>query len=389
MAPEAGVVPDPDVTARVAWLERFYDLVFVAAVGRFANELGTKPDLAHIVTVLGWLVSLWFAWFLVTLRLNRFPDDGWGMRTVVVIQLLATTVATAAAISVTTTVDNTGGYIATACIGLGITLLYVTIPRHDAPDRRLVVAPAVGSLAVSAAILLSLVAPRPVATSLAIVIGIVFVVVLLAWYLPRLAVIRPVDPHHAADRHAQLFMVLMGLSFLKVAFATDPKHGVEYGVIVAAFAVGFAFWTMYIDGVLSLGFPMPPSTQRTWLVAQLLLSIGITVAAASVIAFPPTGSGVLTHSGALLEGGSIVAVLGAFAVLAATAARPERNLVVSRSLAAAAVVVVTLSASVVSIVRDDAFSGVLALVIVGAAIVDGFLRSRTQNERQEAGGGCS
>ena len=56
-------------------------------------------------------------------------------------------------------------------------------------------------------------------------------------------------------RHGQLLLVLLGLSFLKVAFVTDPRTGVRYVVVVSAFAVGFASWTLYVDGVLPLGFP--------------------------------------------------------------------------------------------------------------------------------------
>ena len=75
--------------ARVAWLERFYDLVFVACVGRFANKLGVTPDLPHTLSVLVWLIGLWAAWFLVTQRLNRFPEEGWLTRGIVVVQLLS------------------------------------------------------------------------------------------------------------------------------------------------------------------------------------------------------------------------------------------------------------------------------------------------------------
>jgi hypothetical protein len=39
-----GVLPDPETVARVAWLERSYDLVFVACVGRFTNKLGVTPS---------------------------------------------------------------------------------------------------------------------------------------------------------------------------------------------------------------------------------------------------------------------------------------------------------------------------------------------------------
>src|SRR5215469_14695510 len=94
-----GVLPDPETVARVAWLERFYDLVIVACVGRFANKLGAAPDLSHALAVLVWPIGLWGAWLLVTLRLNRFPDEGWLTRGIVFAQLLATTVAAAATLS--------------------------------------------------------------------------------------------------------------------------------------------------------------------------------------------------------------------------------------------------------------------------------------------------
>ena len=124
-------LPDPATAARAAWLERFYDLVFVACVGRFANELGATPDLTHILSVLGWLTGLWGAWFLVSMRLNRFPDEGWLTRGIVVAQLLATTVAVAAAISATRA-DDLGGMVATAALSLGISARY----PHDPPPRR-------------------------------------------------------------------------------------------------------------------------------------------------------------------------------------------------------------------------------------------------------------
>lgn len=251
-------LPDPATAARVAWLERFYDLVFVAVVGRFANELGATPDLAHALSVLGWLAWLWVAWFLVSLRLNRFPDEGWLTRAIVVAQLLATTVAAAAAISATTA-DDRGGVVATIALDLGIWALYLTIPRRDAANRRLVAVPVVGSAVIAATELLRLVMPRAAAAALTSAAGLAFVAVVFGWYLPRLARNRPVEPRHAGDRHGQLFLILMGLSFLKVAFATNPKYGVEYPVVIGAFAAGFALWSIYVDGALPLASPSGPA----------------------------------------------------------------------------------------------------------------------------------
>jgi low temperature requirement protein LtrA len=368
-------LPDPATAARVAWLERFYDLVFVAVVGRFANELGATPDLAHTLSVLGWLAWLWVAWFLVSLRLNRFPDEGWLTRAIVVAQLLATTVAAAAAISATTA-DDRGGVVATIALDLGISALYLTIPRRDAADRRLVAVPVVGSAVIAATELLRLVMPRAAAAALTSAAGLAFVAVVFGWYLPRLARNRPVEPRHAGDRHGQLFLILMGLSFLKVAFATNPKYGVEYPVVIGAFAAGFALWSIYVDGVLPLGFPVRAGPQRGWLIAQLGLALGVTVAAAAVTALPPSRAGTVTVTGAALEGGALAAVMAAFAVLALTAQHPALRLAWARCGAALAIAAVTVAAIVGGKLPDRTFSAALATLVIAAAAADGLLRRR-------------
>jgi len=366
---------DPAVAVRVAWLERFYDLVFVACVGRFANELGATPDLTHILSVLGWLAGLWVAWFLVSLRLNRFPDEGWLTRGIVVAQLLATTAAAAAAISATRA-DDLGGVVATAALALGVSALYLTIPRRDTADRRLVDVPVAGSAGVAAVVLLSLVLPRAAAITLSGAVGLAFGTVVFGWYLPRLARNRPVEPRHAGDRHGQLFLILLGLSFLKVAFATDPKYGVEYPVVIGAFAAGFALWSIYVDGVLPLGFPVRAGPQRSWLIAQLGLALGVTVAAAAVTALPPSTAGTVTVTGAVLEGGSLVAVMAALAVLAVTAQRPAPRLACARCGAAVAMAAVTAAAIAGGKLPDRTFSAALAALVVAAAAADGLLRWR-------------
>ena len=137
----------------------------------------------------------------------------------------------------------------------------------------------------------------------------------------------------------------MGLSFLKVAFATNPKYGVEYPVVIGAFAAGFALWSMYVDGVLPLGFPVRVGPQRGWLVAQLGLALGVTVAA----------------------------VMAAFAV---TAQRPAPRLAYARCGAAAAIAAVTVAAIVGGKLPVRTFSAALATLVVAAAAVDSLLRSR-------------
>jgi low temperature requirement protein LtrA len=364
--------PAPDAwtpAQRVAWLERFYDLVFVACVGRFANELGTATGPGQVAVVLAWLAGLWLAWFLVVTRLNRFPDERAATRAALLGQLLALTLAAAAALS-TTVRDDRLGSLATAAMALGVAVLYATIPREAGADARLVRAQVLGNSAVGASILLALVLPTPVGGLISGVVALSWFVVVLVWYLPRVARARPVEPRHAGERYGQLFLVLMGLSFLKVAFEPGPEGAVAPAVVVGAFAAGFALWSLYVDGVLPLGFPSAVVNQQRWLVAQLVLALGVTVAAAAVVAVPPTTAGMVSPRQAVLEGAAITAMLVALAALARFAEHPQPRSVTVRLAGAGTVVVLAMLAGATGQVPDAVFSLGLAVVIVASAALD-------------------
>jgi len=361
------VEPTP-TASRVVWLERLYDIVFVACVGRFANELGTNPDASHTVLVLGWLSGLWLAWLLVTVRLNRFPDERWSTRAVVVLQLMCTTVAVAAAVSKSSR-DDAAGIVAAAGISLGVAALYAIVPRSSVSDVRVLVLPVAGCVAVGLSTLTALVLPRATAAVLTSAVVLVFLVAVLGSYLTRVARDQPVDARHAADRHAQLFLVLMGLSFLKVAFAADSATGVVFAAVLGAFLVGFSLWVIYIDGVLPLGFPSDASRQRTWLVAQFALALAITVAAAAVTAVPVTQSGAMTIEGALLEGGAFAAGLLAVGVLALSAEHPAVRLAFGWIAVATLVAAITMAGLIV-VVPAKVFSWLVAGAVVLAAGIE-------------------
>ena len=128
--------------------------------------------------------------------------------------------------------------------------------------------------------------------------------------------------------------------------------------------------------MLPLGFPVRAGPQRGWLIAQLGLALGVTVAAAAVTALPPSRAGTVTVTGAGLEGGALAAAMAAFAVLAVTAQRPAPRLAWARCGAAVAIAAVTVAAIVGGKLPDRMFSAALATLIVAAAAVDGLLRRR-------------
>ena len=60
---------------RTTWLELFFDLVFVAAVGQLANALSARPTPTRFFEFLGLFVPVWWAWSGYTFYANRFDTD--------------------------------------------------------------------------------------------------------------------------------------------------------------------------------------------------------------------------------------------------------------------------------------------------------------------------
>ena len=189
----------------------------------------------------------------------------------------------------------------------------------------------------------------------------------------------------AGDRHAQLFLVLMGLSFLKVAFAPDASGTVGYPVVVGSFLTGFALWSMYVDGVLPWASRTGVRRQQVWLSVQLLLSLAVTVAAAAAVALPSSRTGgALPPAQALLEGGSLAAVLAALSVLAVSSQRTSRVRAAVRAAAALALVAITVTALAVGRMPSDTFSALAGSVVVVAAVVEA-LAGRWDDRTREGG----
>ena len=60
---------------RATWLELFFDLVFVAAVGQLASALSSQPTAVRFFEFLGLFVPVWWAWSGYTFYANRFDTD--------------------------------------------------------------------------------------------------------------------------------------------------------------------------------------------------------------------------------------------------------------------------------------------------------------------------
>ncbi|MEV6830037.1 low temperature requirement protein A [Amycolatopsis sp. NPDC051102] len=60
---------------RVGWVELYFDLVFVFAVGQVAHSIVTDPHWARIAGALGLFTTLWWTWIGFAVLYNRRGDD--------------------------------------------------------------------------------------------------------------------------------------------------------------------------------------------------------------------------------------------------------------------------------------------------------------------------
>lgn len=378
VSPGHGTAP----RSRVHWLERVYELIFVACVSQLADLLGAEPGLDSALVVVGWLLGLWVVRLMLAMALNRFPDEGAVTRIIVIAQMLALTVMVSTATSVAMT-DNAMGTIATAFLNLTVAAMYWAIGRNHSEVREVVRTPALASLVVAIVVLVTTPFPGALSSGLR---GLAFLGLVLAFfliYLPRVEKVRPTNAEHVAADHGDLFLVLLGLSFVKVAFATSAGGSVNLWVVVGALAVGVALWTVYVDGVVPYGFPTSYPAASRWLGAQLLLATGITVAASAVVVVPPTSDGVVSSSGAILGGGSMAVVFLALAVVAATSPHSPPRLALLRLAVGLTIVIITALVVAWGQATDPSFDLAVGLFAIAGAVVDALVRRAAGPRREE------
>lgn len=61
---------------RVGWVELYFDLVFVFAVGQVAHGIVAEPHWSRVAAALGLFATLWWTWIGFAVLYNRRGDDG-------------------------------------------------------------------------------------------------------------------------------------------------------------------------------------------------------------------------------------------------------------------------------------------------------------------------
>jgi low temperature requirement protein LtrA len=235
-----------DEMRRATWLELFFDLVFVAAVGQLANALAAEPTAARFFEFMGLFVAVWWAWMGFTFYANRFDTDDLAYRLLMLCAMFGVA-ALATTIPSVFRGATEGFALAYIAVRLVLVTLYARASRH-VPEARALVQTYLRFFGFA---ILLWVASLGVGAPWAYVLwGLALCVELSApirgWRsLPD----APVDRRHLPERFGLLTLIVLGESVLAVVLGVSEVSWDARSAAAAAagFLVAASLWWIYFD----------------------------------------------------------------------------------------------------------------------------------------------
>lgn len=274
--PELRVGEEAGAHRHATWLELFYDLVFVAAVGQLGSVISGDYTPGGFLRFGVFFVLVWWLWVGPTFYATRFDSDDLVHRLFTLGQMAA---AACLAVHVPTALETGAAGFALSYAGARLLLVfeYVRAGRAAVPARPLT---SRFAAAFGAAVLLwtaSAFVPSPWRFGL-------WALAFLADLLAPLVAGRLVErfPPHAAhlpERVGLFTIIVLGETILAaVSSMAEAPRGLLVGVTaLLGLVIAFAIWWAYFDGIQAAE-ERPFSTAgayRAWLYAHPPLLAGI------------------------------------------------------------------------------------------------------------------
>ncbi|ARU40854.1 hypothetical protein CCB80_06725 [Armatimonadetes bacterium Uphvl-Ar1] len=269
-----------------SWLELFFDLAFVAVLGRVSVELAKSHDFETLIRFGLIFVPIWWAWIGQVFYLSRFDTDDLSHRLssffqIIVLGFMATSIPKAFAGDVT-------GFV--VCYGLlrGVLVFeYWFAGRHIPEARPLTMIYSRGFLLAIGLWLLSLAVPSPFRYGLWI-LG-----MLVDFWTPNfcreMGVKYPPHPMHTPERFGLFTIIVLGEAVIATVGTLTGMVWTLPAAVAAVMGLMLActIWWVYFDGVGAAEHRVPKSSDdvsryRSWLYGHLPLHGGIVLVALGV-----------------------------------------------------------------------------------------------------------
>jgi low temperature requirement protein LtrA len=270
-------------THYAAWLELFFDLVFVLAVTELAHYLHAHLTLRGFLGYTGLFVTVWWSWICFTFYADQFDPDDVLYRIVMLVAMLFT-IALATSIPDALS-EHTVLFVAAFICLQGLVIALYLWGARDTSARTFATRFAAGFIAGGALWLLSLFIPVPGRyaawmLALAIEIGTPLVVSMTITAQPQYA-------SHIPERFGLFTLIVLGESIVVVGTGIAGTHWQAASVVTAVggFVIAACLWWLYFDRVDTVVIARAMTggwrdivRSYLWSYTHLLVFVGLTAA---------------------------------------------------------------------------------------------------------------
>ncbi len=320
-----------DAGRRVTWLELFFDLIFVAAVGQVAEPLHTHYSLVGLVRFAPLFVLIWWAWTGHTVFSTRFDTDDVIQRALTLVQMFAVAVMAANAKDALDSRSSAGFAAAYAAVRFVLVAQYFR--ASQVPEARpLTTRYLVGHGVAAILWLTSALVPAPERFW---IWGVAFSIDLgTPWLAVRHSVKAPPDAAHLPERFGLFTLILLGESVVAVMQGMESHEDWTPAAATSAFlgmGISFLIWWWYFDGASGASEQLVRTKREAvrfhiWSYAHFPLSLGIIVAGAGIQRIVTAAlHATLPSTDALILTGAITLVMLALTAIGATSSGRQRS----------------------------------------------------------------
>jgi low temperature requirement protein LtrA len=363
---------------RVAWLELFYDLVYVATLIQLGNTLAEDISWTGFLKFVALFIPFWWSWTGITFYFNRFVVDDIWHRILIFSQIFFIVIL---GISVQGAFSNLTTQFVLAYVGVRLImiLLYLRAGKHQPAAKPLINRYVVGFSLAVLVWLISIFVPPPYNYALW------GVAILIDFATPtnpgtrKLFNLLPPHHEHMMERYALLVIIVLGESFVKVISSGSGLALTLQAVIFILFALllTFSLWWHYFQDIADA--EIVPSGVITWIYTHLPLTLSLTaigVATKKLFLITPENHGAGKYG--LLMGGTVALYLLCIAILnLVTERHGETNRRARAVLRLAAAVIALVLALAGSNLSPIIFAALIATIIIIPIAVDIFNSSRS------------
>ncbi|HET7464485.1 MAG TPA: low temperature requirement protein A [Longimicrobium sp.] len=269
-----------------AWLEFFFDLVFVVAVDQLARRLQHGVTGHETLIYLALYAPVWWAWVGFVLYTDRFGTDDISDRFMTLVQVGAVLVIAAAATQATS--DRAGAFaIAYGAFRLVLAARYAMAAHYVREARPECARQSAGFALAGIIWIASAAVPAPWRFWMW---GVGFGIDLLTPFVsPRMHQIAPPDPDHLEERFGTFINISLGEGFVGLveAMRDQPWSGARLTTAALSLLIGFSIWWGFFDTLDQAPIKEARTRNRTgpfkiWIFAQLPLAAGVAAAGIAV-----------------------------------------------------------------------------------------------------------